>query len=248
MYPFPEVMDYAALAKRLPWTSGVVVLHCDGNGLLAVEKPVGALSHPNRRGEEGKALLAAPYDEKRQVYEVEGAVAPVHLLNRLDSATSGVVLLALDTKVAAAALEAFEKKQVRKVYEALVFGLPRPGPARWVDRISVKHAEGGVRASSGGSLTAETTLLKAQALPGSPFMARLSLMPLTGRTHQLRIQTSLRGSPIVGDRTYGDFAKNKAVAKARGLKRLCLHCVETRLVYRIGGASVEFAARSECPF
>lgn len=241
-------MSFEAQAKALPWTKGVSILRCDSNGLLAIEKPAGLMSHPNKPGEEGKSLLKAPYDLKRQAFEIGEARQPVFLLNRLDSATSGIVLLALEEDTARAALKAFETKQARKVYEALVFGLPRQGSNRWVDRLSVKHAEGGVRAQAGGGLTAETQLLKVAPLQGMPFMARLSLMPLTGRTHQLRIQTSKRGCPIVGDRTYGDFAKNKAVAKSKGIKRLCLHCVETRIAYRLGVRTFEFAARSECPF
>ena len=42
-------------------------------------------------------------------------------------------------------------------------------------------------------------------------MALLELQPKTGRTHQLRIQCANRGLPIVGDRTYGDFQRNKAL-------------------------------------
>ncbi|MDQ8179208.1 pseudouridine synthase [Pelagicoccus sp. SDUM812005] len=244
-------MDYAAIAKRLRWARGVKLLACDANGLLAVEKPAGVLSHPNKKGEEGKALLAARYDEKRQAYEIldtegEDSVS-VYLLNRLDSATSGIVLLSLAEETAGAVLKAFESKAVKKTYQALVFGAPRGGPPLWRDRISVKKAQGGLRASVGGGLSAETKLVKVEPLGGMPPMARLTLMPITGRTHQLRIQTSKRFVPIVGDRTYGDFQKNKLAAK-RGLKRLCLHCVATELEYRLGERSFRFKAASKAPF
>ena len=54
-------------------------------------------------------------------------------------------------------------------------------------------------------------------------MALLELQPKTGRTHQLRIQCANRGLPIVGDRTYGDFQKNKEWGKGGTAERLCLH-------------------------
>ncbi len=243
-------MDYAAIAKGLPWGRGVTLLRCDANGLMAAEKPDGTLSHPNRAGEESKSLLRAPYDADGQLYSVsgDGWTGSVYLLNRLDSATSGIVLLALLPETAQAALAAFEKKQVRKVYEALVFGLPPKGSPRWLDRLSIAKAEGGLRARAGGGIAAETTLLRTQPIAGSPLMARLTLMPVTGRTHQLRIQTAKRKCPIVGDRTYGDFAKNKIVAKSSGLKRLCLHCVETQVSYRLATGTFAFQARSACPF
>lgn len=244
-------MDYSSIAKRLPWARGVKLLFCDSNGLLAVEKPAGVLSHPNKKGDVGKALLNGSYDEKRQVYVLadtdSGKLPLVYLLNRLDSATSGVVLLSLAKETAAAVLKAFELKKVKKTYQALVFGVPRGGPPLWRDRITVKKAQGGLRASTGGGLSAETKLVKVEPLPGMPPMSRLTLMPVTGRTHQLRIQTSKRFVPIVGDRTYGDFQKNKMAAK-KGMKRLCLHCVSTELEYRLGERSFRFKASSIAPF
>jgi 23S rRNA-/tRNA-specific pseudouridylate synthase len=218
---------------------------------MAVEKPPGVLSHPNRKGDRGKALLNLAYDEKKQAYgmlDTQGAwAASVFLLNRLDSATSGIVLLALSEATAAAVLAAFEAKRVKKTYQALVFGAPRGGPPIWRDRISVMKAQGGLRASTGGGLSAETKLVRVEAVGGMPPVSRLTLMPVTGRTHQLRIQTSKRHLPIVGDRTYGDFQKNKLAAK-KGMKRLCLHCVATELDYRLGERSFRFKAHSKPPF
>jgi 23S rRNA pseudouridine955/2504/2580 synthase len=53
-------------------------------------------------------------------------------------------------------------------------------------------------------------------------------MLITGRTHQLRVQLAHLGFPIVGDDKYGDFAHNKNLQK-KGLKRMFLHSVETKL-------------------
>ncbi|MBT3481938.1 MAG: RNA pseudouridine synthase, partial [Opitutales bacterium] len=168
--------------------------------------------------------------------------------NRLDSATSGLVLLTTNAFVRTEVLKAFEKKQVRKVYAALVFGFTRKGPPVWKDRLTTKKAQGGLRVSEGSGLSAETRLVASKQIPGMPAMSLLTLMPLTGRTHQLRIQTSKRGTPIVGDRTYGDFQKNKSIASTRGIKRLCLHCMETEITYSIGGKSANFLAKSKAPF
>lgn len=244
-------MVFAETARSLPWGKGVKVLACDANGLLAIEKPAGVLSHPNKKGDRAKAILDTLYDEKRQAYVVldtEGAEAVcVFLLNRLDSATSGIVLLCLAEATASAVLKAFEGKTVKKTYQALVFGSPRGGPQLWQDRISVRKEQGGLRASTGGGVSAETRLAKVEAIPGMPLMSRLTLLPVTGRTHQLRIQTSKRYVPIVGDRTYGDFQKNKLAAR-KGLKRLCLHCAGTELDYRLGEGTFRFKVFSAAPF
>ncbi len=245
-------MDYRNAAQALPWCRGSRILTCDTNGLLAIDKPAGVLSHPNRKKDKGVALLEAPYDAKLQAYRIadpsEGDELSVYLLNRLDSATSGVVLLALRSDVAEAVLKEFAAKAVAKRYSALVFGSCRSGPTVWRDRISIRHAEGGVRAATGGGAQAETRLAKVEPYQASLPMNRLTLMPVTGRTHQLRIQSAKRGLPIAGDRTYGDFAKNKLFAKASGIKRLCLHCAETELAYTLGGRRFSMKARSERPF
>ena len=104
-----------------------------------------------------------------------------------------------------------------------------------------------VRAKAGDGALAETRLLEVRQLPVMPTMSWLRLAPLTGRTHQLRIQTSKRKVPIVGDRTYGDFRRNKLIASSMGLKRLCLHCMETSVEYVLKGKTYRFSAQSKDP-
>jgi 23S rRNA pseudouridine955/2504/2580 synthase len=54
-------------------------------------------------------------------------------------------------------------------------------------------------------------------------LSLLSLKPLTGRTHQLRVQAAHHQLPIIGDRTYGDFKINAHAKQSWGLQRLMLH-------------------------
>lgn len=244
-------MKHAFDAKHLPWVKGVRLAGLDENGLIALDKSAGVLSHPNKKGDLGRALLRAPYDAVIQAYRVlgdDGSELLVYLLNRLDSATSGLLLMTTSKSVRNLIREAFEKKKVRKTYEALVFGVVRPGPVIWKDRLTSMKSEGTARALAGGGVSAETRLLRSQQIPGIPAMSRITLMPITGRTHQLRIQTAKRGTPIVGDRTYGDFSKNKQIARSKEIKRLCLHCAETAVEYRLNGRVFRFAAKSKCPF
>ena len=93
----------------------------------------------------------------------------------------------------------------------MVFGWPKENEAIWRDRIEVKKEGGKARGKAAGvGVWAETKMRvrkKFQRKCGP--MALLELRPTTGRTHQLRIQCANRGMPIVGDRTYGDFTKNR---------------------------------------
>jgi hypothetical protein len=86
-----------------PLGPGVRILRTHPCGLAALEKPAGVLSHPNGPADEARALLAARYDERVQCFTWKDAAGAEHrawLLHRLDSATSGVVLLANRERVA----------------------------------------------------------------------------------------------------------------------------------------------------
>ncbi len=88
------------------------------------------------------------------------------------------------------------------------------------------------------SQTSETWFYLQQSLgPYSLLQAKL----ITGRTHQLRVQLSHLGYPIVGDDKYGDFALNKQLIK-QGLKRMFLHSSETKIAHPITGESLHLIA------
>ncbi len=247
--------------------TGVTILARDANGVAALSKPVGVLSHPNSNKEEARALLTAPYDLEGECYQWNSAFASpsgtsadepvakadaVHrlwLLNRLDSATSGVILVAASEALAMAIRAQFKGKQVRKVYQALVFGRPKQSSEIWRDRLDVKKSGGQIRTAP-GHIPAECRMLllrQGSGGPGAPAVSLLRLEPMTGRSHQLRGQCAKRGLPIVGDQTYGDFRRNREFARAAGTKRLFLHALETGFSYRFQGREFSFTARAPLP-
>jgi 23S rRNA-/tRNA-specific pseudouridylate synthase len=142
----------------------------------------------------------------------------------------------------------FQRKQVRKVYHALVFGVPAASSQTWRDRLAVTKKGGVVRAGAGGNIPAEAvmTVLRQQRRTAPP-LALIQLEPKTGRSHQLRVQCAKRHLPIVGDATYGDFTSNRAFAKRTGEKRLFLHSLETSFDYDFGGRARHFAAKAPLP-
>jgi 23S rRNA pseudouridine955/2504/2580 synthase len=82
----------------------------------------------------------------------------------------------------------------------------------------------------------------AQALGADARLSLLQVTIKTGRTHQIRVHLASNGHPIVGDEKYGQFADNKALAKA-GLPRMYLHA------WRLAVAEFEGSAATEliCP-
>lgn len=233
-----------------PLGSGVRVLRHHACGLAALDKPAGVLSHPNKSGEEPRSLLTARYDEKEQCFvwtTAEGNERRVWLLHRLDSATSGLVLVACRPQTAAAVREAFELRRVHKRYVAVVLGHTRERRAHWRDAIEVHRDAGGVRATTRGGAPAETMMQCLRPIPGPPALSVLELEPLTGRTHQLRVQCARRHLPILGDQNYGDFKRNRELARRFGTDRLFLHARTVELEFPLDGGRVRFAAESPLP-
>jgi 23S rRNA-/tRNA-specific pseudouridylate synthase len=240
-----------AFWATLPLGRGVSLVARDANGLAAFAKPAGTLSHPNVPRDEPRSLLTARYEMDGEFFEwtdAAGATRRLWLLNRLDSATSGVILAAADGVLAAEVRAHFKRRQVRKVYHALVFGAPRVARELWRDALAVERRGGKIRtAADAGRVPAECAMSVVRTGAAEPRLALLRLEPHTGRSHQLRVQCAKRHLPIVGDQTYGDFARNRAFAKIAGTKRMFLHSLETRFDYAWRGKTFSFAATAPLP-
>ena len=240
-----------AFWTELPFGRGVTLLARDPNGLAALVKPAGVLSHPNAESDQPRSLLNARYEFDGEFFEwVDrgGATQRLWLLNRLDSATSGAILAAASEELAHEVRAQFKRKQVRKIYRALVFGAPRQPVELWRDVLAVEKHAGKVRTAAGvGHVPAESRMSVLRARITEPRLTLVRLEPHTGRSHQLRVQCAKRGLPIVGDQTYGDFRRNREFAKLAGTKRMFLHSVETAFEYEFHGQKFAFAAKAPLP-
>ncbi|MDR2603076.1 MAG: RluA family pseudouridine synthase [Puniceicoccales bacterium] len=224
------------------------IVKCDENGLVAVEKPCGVLSHPNAGNDPSDALFRCPYDFDEQAYTCKG-FGKVYLLNRLDAPVSGVILVGLNPKVAEAVKIAFESKKVFKQYVALVKGYPRYKNAVWRSRLDKNFIGKSIKMSPGSGFFAETKcfLVESFRLCGVT-LSILNLFPVTGRTHQLRVHCSQHALPIVGDETYGDAKFNAVFKKNYESYRLFLHSEKISLTYVLGRKIFTFHAHSSINF
>ncbi len=136
------------------------------------------------------------------------------LVHRLDKDTSGLLLLARTPRVARALSEALRHRNVRKIYWAAVAGTPNPragsiknglvksaGRGRGGEAEKMRCIHPGEVAETEGAKRAHTDFAVLTAL-GSR-MSWLALVPITGRTHQLRAHIAEIGHPIIGDGKYG---------------------------------------------
>ena len=128
------------------------------------------------------------------------------LVHRLDRDTSGVLVVAKRRVVAAKLGRAFQTRSVRKIYWALVHGVPKPpqgkieaalvkAPAPDGDR--VRKARPGEQEKAQSAVTHYAVIDRA-----AQQVALVSLKPVTGRQHQLRAHMAILGHPILGDEKY----------------------------------------------
>jgi 23S rRNA pseudouridine1911/1915/1917 synthase len=175
------------------------ILHED-NHCLAVNKPAGLLTQGDATGapsliEWVRADLKARYHKPGNVF--------VGLVHRLDRPTSGVVLFARTSKGAARLSAQFRTGSIEKLYWAVVEGVCRGDTEEWTDWLWKDEARNLVRVVAPGTPGARQARVALRVLERRPGRTWLELRPLTGRSHQLRVQLARRGLPIVGDRKYG---------------------------------------------
>lgn len=160
----------------------------------------------------------------------------VYAAHRLDTNTTGLVILCKSQTALNCVISAFRDKRVKKKYVARVFGCPeRDGGT--LTAYLVKNAQNSYckvcdkQVKDGKEIVTEYKVL----LRGEQSVLLLS--PVTGRTHQLRAHMAHIGCPIVGDDKYGDCAANrKAGAKRQKLRAVSLEFgeLDTPLTYLSG--------------
>lgn len=178
--------------------------------LLVLQKPAGLLCVPGRGPDKQDCLSA------RAQQQWPGAL----IVHRLDQATSGLVLMARHIEAQRRLSHAFAERQVRKRYQAVVWGLLAAQEGAW-NEINLPIAADWERrplrvidpARGKPSLT-RWRLLGHQPANST---SRIELEPVTGRTHQLRVHMAAVGHPILGDALYAP-AEVQAMAP-----RLLLH-------------------------
>lgn len=163
--------------------------------LIALNKPAGlAVQGGSKVGQHVDRLLDGLKFEKEE---------RPFIVHRLDKETSGVLLLARDRKTAAKLAQMFQTKQMRKIYWAVLDGVPAVEKGKINAPLLKKSGRDGyesvvVDENGQKAVTYYCTLDKA----GNK-VSWLALMPKTGRTHQLRVHCASMGTPILGDVKYG---------------------------------------------
>ncbi len=195
--------------------------HC-----AVINKPTGLMAHASSlsRGEDDFLLhrLRAQFG------------GPVHLIHRLDRATSGCVLVAFSAEIAAVLGKVFMQREVRKQYLAVCRGWPE-------SEFSIDHdLDGGPgKLEKKPAITVFTRLATAElALPSANHeSSRYALMlcePETGRFRQIRRHLKHASHHLIGDTSHGDGRHNRAF-RMLGVHRMLLHAWRLHFPHPVSG-------------
>ncbi len=198
------------------------ILYQDEN-YVAIFKPAGLLVHRVDSTLSDEPILLQSLRDQLGCH-----VYPVH---RLDQPTAGLILFGLNGPAAAKMVDLFTRRLVAKYYQALVCGrtpdsgtIDNPLSAKAVDEWSKSEL---VDCTQKEAVTYFETLWRYR-VPGfendsqQTELSLLEIMPMTGRSHQIRRHLKHIGYPVVGDHRYGNDSTNAIVLKRTGVHRMLL--------------------------
>lgn len=215
-----------------------MILYSDAQ-IVVVDKPAGMPVHRSRLVNDGDVYLI---DVVREL--VDG---PLHLIHRLDRATSGVLLIGRSSEIAATLGRQFMQRDVEKTYLAVCRGWPE-------ETGELDYALPGVRENSERKpaltrwqrLATTEVPIAINRYPQQRY-ALVEVSPETGRYRQIRRHFAHLRHPLIGDTSHGRTEHNRLFKQHFGVHRLLLHAWRLAFDHPLDGRrlAVEAALDSE---
>jgi RluA family pseudouridine synthase len=245
-----EAIKLSSPATREFWE--LPVLFEDGH-LLALDKPSRLLTSPDRYDPSRPNLMKLLHAgiEAAKPWAARRGLSYLMNAHRLDFETSGIILLAKTKPVLVALANLFSSEKPVKTYVALVHG----NPVKTGFEVDAKLAPHPVKVGliRVDEKTGKRSVTRFELMEKFNGYSLMKCLPLTGRTHQIRVHLRQAGLPIVGDTLYGGgellLSRLKSGYRLKNNKterplmdRVALHATELKLVHPITAAEVTITA------
>lgn len=204
----------------------------EDNHIIAVNKLPGELVQGDFTGD--VPLLEKVREYIRVTYNKPGNVF-TGLVHRLDRPTSGIVIFAKTSKALSRLNAMFEKRDVEKIYWAIVQGTPDKKENKLVHYLKKDQKKNKSQYFFKEVSGAKKAVLSYSLLKKMDYYSLLEIKLETGRHHQIRVQLSSIGCPIKGDLKYGFSRSNKDGS-------VCLHARKAIFVHPVSGDKIELEA------
>ncbi|MDG0817740.1 RluA family pseudouridine synthase [Bdellovibrio svalbardensis] len=201
---------------------------------IVINKPAGISVH-NAGADSGQDVIQIL---KKQLKP--GTFTDIHPVHRLDKETSGLLLIALNSKAAKELAEQFQERNCEKTYIAVLRGA-LPLSENWQSwGMAISDKSEGRKNPQGLSKDRVEARTDFKVVKVSHYFSLIEVKLLTGRQHQIRKHSAIAKHNIIGDGRYGDPKYNERMAKIYGTDRMFLHAA--RLKINIGGKERVFEA------
>ena len=173
--------------------------------LVIINKLPGVVVHPGAGNYENTIVNGLLYKYKKNLSGVGGKLRP-GIVHRIDKDTSGAIIVARNDITHIALSKQFSDHTIKRVYEALVWGVLKPQNGKIVEKISrsIKNRQlMAVRKDKGKISITNYKTLKVFQNYDIPKISLIECRLGTGRTHQIRVHMNFKGNSILGDKSYG---------------------------------------------
>ncbi|HYQ56163.1 MAG TPA: pseudouridine synthase [Draconibacterium sp.] len=208
----------------------IPILYQD-ESIIVVDKPIDLPVHKNDFMPNDAPYLTKLIGDKTGKW--------IYNVHRLDSKTSGVMVLAFSPEMATVLTKQFEMKEVQKTYFAVVQG--NPGEGTFDSKVLVKKKSKFKKTAVTHFKTLRTVQTKLISKDKTDIkLSLVEIKPETGRWHQLRQHFAKNRFDIVGDIHHGDFALNKIILADTTIRRLFLHAGKLEFKHPVTTELVSF--------
>ena len=187
----------SATRRRPLVEAGDVEVLYEDETMLVVNKPAGLLSVPLERKQQAQSV----YDHLEAHLRPYGKRRPL-VVHRIDRDTSGLVVFAKTARAQEGLKDQFRRREVERVYWAVVYGWPEPAEGTWQDHLVWDTKALIQKETSPGDLYGKEAISRYRVLESYRGTSLLEVRLETGKRNQIRLQARLRGHTLVGERRY----------------------------------------------